>query len=152
MPTLVPDKPKESNITCPMNYSYKVYKSLKKRFDQIAIEDVKYFFVYVYVWSADFESVKYEPYNSHDFKKLINTRFFYIGDTTTGKLIAVMIYACMYTCAFASLLLESVQIIRDWFLVDKKRNSLFYCKRHCSARVIRQLQPCNKISGPYLKL
>lgn len=68
-------------------YSFKVYKTIDPKVDQIAIEHINFSYVDVYVWSPAFKSVKYEPYSSKSFaEKHINTRFRYIGDATAGKL------------------------------------------------------------------
>ena len=88
-PTLFPEKPTESNVTCPLVYSYKVYETVDKKVDQIAIEHINFSYVDVYVWSPASKSVKYEPYSSKRFaEKYVNTRFKYIGDTTAGKLMS----------------------------------------------------------------
>ena len=69
-------------------YSYKIYKTVDANVDQIAIEHKNFSHVDVYVWSPDYRSVKYEDYTSKTFAKmLLDIRFKYIGDATTGKLI-----------------------------------------------------------------
>ena len=86
-PTLLPEKPTEANVTCPLVYSYKVYETMDTSIDQIAIERINFSYVDVYVWSPKFRSVKYESYSSNTFaQRHINIRFKYIGDTTAGKL------------------------------------------------------------------
>ena len=86
VPTLVPEKPADSNITCPLVYLYRIYQTINTSIDQIAIEHMLFSSVDVYVWSPDFKSVKYEPYSSKAFKRRhLNKRFKYVGDTTAGK-------------------------------------------------------------------
>ena len=90
-PTLFPEKPTEPNVTCPLVYSYKVYKTIDTKVDQIAIEHINFSYVDVYVWSPAHKSVKYESYSSKSFaEKHLNTRFKYIGDSTAGKLTVMM--------------------------------------------------------------
>ena len=90
-PTLLPEKPTESNVTCPLVYSFKIYKTTDPKVDQIAFEHINFSYVDIYVWSPALKSVKYESYSSKRFaEKHINTRFKYIGDATAGKL-AVMV-------------------------------------------------------------
>ena len=130
------------NITCPLVYSYRVYKTIDASVDQIAIERINSSYVDVYVWSPRSKSVMYESYSTYKFaKKLNNKRFKYIGDTTTGRLI--YIFAISFNDFSLNLIvIELVQLIADWFKVKKKKFSLYYCKRNCSSRVILLLQPC----------
>ena len=90
-PTLFPEKPTESNVTCPLVYSYKIYETVDKKVDQIAIEHINFSSVDVYEWSPRYKSVKYESYSSKCFAaKHVNTSFKYIGDTTAGKPIVML--------------------------------------------------------------
>ena len=86
VPTLVPEKPTESNVACPLVYPYRIYQTINTSRDQIAIETILFSTVDVYVWSPDFEKVMYEPYSGKAFrKKHLNKRFKYAGDATAGK-------------------------------------------------------------------
>jgi len=84
---ILPHKPPESNkSTCPLVYSYRVYQTVDKNIDQIAIENINFSYVDVYVWSRDLKSVQYESYSSNTFAEKYNsTRFTYIGDATAGE-------------------------------------------------------------------
>ena len=85
---LVPDIPTESTIPCPLVYAYRVYETINATKDQIAIENISFLYVDIYVWSSESKTVQYEFQNSDRFaKQYLNVRFKYIGDTTVGKLI-----------------------------------------------------------------
>ena len=137
IPTLVePTRPTESNITCPLVYAYRIYQTINTSIDQIAFERMDFLSVDVYVWSPDFESVQYEPYSSKAFsERHNNTRFKYIGDATAGKQFGAYIKLNILPA-------ELVQLVRDWFKIEEKNQSLYYCKTDCSTRVIKILQPC----------
>lgn len=91
-PILDPEKPKDSNTSCPLVYSYRIYETLDADVDQIAIENINFSYVDVYVWSPDSKHVQYEYYTSNNFiNKYNNTRFKYIGDVTDGKLTVTFI-------------------------------------------------------------
>ena len=69
-----------------VTYAYKVYKTIDKRIDQIAIESIHIANVDVYVWSNDIRMAQYESYSSRVFAETYNNvRFRYIGNTRHGK-------------------------------------------------------------------
>ena len=86
-PTLNPGVPPKSNATCSRVYSHKVYETVNKEVDQIAIENVTSSRARVHVWEPQLSSVFTETYSSKDFTDtFINVRFKFIGNTTAGKL------------------------------------------------------------------
>ena len=66
--------------------SYKVYETIDKRIDQIAIESIHIANVDVYVWSNGTRMAQHEPYSSRVFTEIyIDVRFRYIGNTRQGN-------------------------------------------------------------------
>ena len=144
VPNLIPDRPTESNITCPLEYAYRIYQTINTNKDQIAFEQIAFPYVDVYVWSPKFKSVKYKPYSSKRFaRKCVNKHFKYAGDATAGRPTVPLWYYKLRSIVFY-LFVDSVQAVRDWFRIKKKKISLYYCKRNCSTQVLHLLKPCNK--------
>lgn len=86
-PTLDPGVPQKPSTNCPSVYSHKVYETIDKQTDQVAIENITSSRVHVYVWLPMLSSAYTESYNAKRFtNKFINTRFKFIGNTTDGKL------------------------------------------------------------------
>ena len=86
VPNLIPEKPTESNITCPLEYTYRIYQTINTNKDQIAFEHIAFSSVDVYVWSPRYKSVKYKPYSSKRFaRKCVDKHFKYAGDATAGR-------------------------------------------------------------------
>ena len=86
-PTLNPGVPPKSNTICSRVYSHKVYETVNKEEDQVAIENVTSSRVRVHVWVPRLPPAYIETYNSTYFANtFINVRFKFIGNTTAGKL------------------------------------------------------------------
>ena len=86
-PTLNPGVPPKSNATCSIVYSHKVYETVNKDIDQVAIENLTSSRVRIHVWLPELTSAYTETYSSKDFADIfINIRFKFIGNTTAGKL------------------------------------------------------------------
>lgn len=121
-------------------HSFKVYETIDKHIDQIAIESMIIANVDVYVWSKDIAKAQYESYSSKTFaNRYANTRFRYIGNTSKGKQLDKCVN--ILTHNFIINILELIQTVSDWFNTRKRKHSLFYCKHICSSRVIKLLQP-----------
>ncbi|XP_065889336.1 chordin-like [Dysidea avara] len=119
-PSLQPTDPTVKPCSVVVIHSYKVYDTIDKHIDQIAIESVHFASVDVYVWSNDTVKVQYESYSSNTFANtFVNVRFQYIGNTTQ----------------------ELVQTVTDWFNTKIEKHNLNYCKYLCSSRVLMLLQP-----------
>jgi len=67
-------------------HAYKVYETIDKHIDQIAIESIHIANVDVYVWSNDTRMAQHESYSSRVFAETYNNvRFRYIGNTRPGN-------------------------------------------------------------------
>lgn len=143
VPTLDPNMPSDSKPTCSLLNFYKVYKTVRKQDDQIAIENTTSSRVVVYVWSPQLPTAYTELYSSKKFKaKFINTRFQYIGNTTAGK------QSCQFTLHASTsihfIVTELVKRVEEWYKILDTAHSLKYCKTNCSVEVMKLLlQPCN---------
>jgi len=68
-----------------VTHAYRVYKTIDKHIDQIAIESVPIANVDVYVWSNDMRMAQYESCSSRVFAETyVDARFKYIGSTSKG--------------------------------------------------------------------
>ena len=87
-PTLDPGVPSEANTTCTAVYSHKVYETINKQVDQVAIENITSSIVRIHVWVPELLTAYTETYSSENFiNYFMNKRFKLIGNTTTGELI-----------------------------------------------------------------
>ena len=85
-PDLNPSAPPKSNATCLTVNPHKVYETVNKEIDQVAIENITSSRVRVHVWLPELPSAFTETYSSEDFtNNILDGRFKFIGNATAGK-------------------------------------------------------------------
>ena len=86
VPSLSPIAPPTSKATCLTDNSHKVYETVNKEIDQVAVENITSSIVRVHLWAPGLQPAFIETYSSTNFTNdLLNVRFKFIGNATAGK-------------------------------------------------------------------